>query len=64
MRRMFTLICDECLDEGEPEWWAGLARQNGMREGWTRRNGRDLCPECSGRGTAPDDESPDPEGEQ
>lgn len=48
MVRRFHLRCDECFTEyNGDEWWSDEARLRAQKDGWVRRSGRDLCPECS-----------------
>jgi hypothetical protein len=49
IRRLSYVACDECGNPAQPGYGAKEARAIGRYEGFIRRDGRDLCPECADR---------------
>lgn len=47
MQRMFTVVCDRCYTETQgAEWYASLARQNALEEGFHLRGNDAICSDC------------------
>jgi hypothetical protein len=47
MQRAFTVLCDGCnTDHDDVQWYSEYARLSAQRDGWVRKGGKDLCPDC------------------
>lgn len=50
MRRLFTIVCDACYTERDDvSAYSAEVREEAKSEGWRRRKGRDVCPDCLAR---------------
>lgn len=47
MVRMFHVACDSCYEQADSdEWYAKIAERRAREEGYVKRGGLWLCPEC------------------
>jgi hypothetical protein len=45
--KQIQVTCDECGSECDStEYTVAQARMGAREDGWKRRNGRDICPNC------------------
>jgi len=45
--KQIQVTCDECDSECDStEYTVARARKGARKDGWKRRNGRDICPNC------------------